>query len=81
MRKIILLCAVLVFTSCGGDPEEPECQICDYDGGGQITLCNNLNGTATVTLPGEAPEEVNLNGISFQSYISNLESQGIISCD
>ena len=80
MRKIILLCAFLAFTSCGGD-EEPECQNCDYDGGGVITLCNNLNGTATVTLPGEAPEEVNLNGISFQSYISNLESQGIISCD
>ena len=84
MRKIILLCAVLSFISCSDNSSatepEAECQTCDYDGGGNAILCDNKDGTATITLPGEATEEVNLNGISFSAYISNLENQGIISC-
>ena len=87
MKKIILICTVLAFISCSSssslEPEEPECKSCPYEingGIGNLSVCDNKDGTATVQLPGETPQIVPLNGLSFADYLNNLREQGIADC-
>lgn len=80
--SVVLLGAILVFTSCGNDDDSStpvtDCQICNLDLLGTIVspeYCDNGDGTITITLDGQEQTE-SLDGVTFSEFITALESFG-----
>lgn len=55
MNKIILTATLLTsitFISCGDDDSNSDCKLCSF-AGNKIEICDNENGTASVTAAGD----------------------------
>ena len=88
MNKFILgpfLIMTLVFNACGGNDDDgssKECQTCNQEFAGEIItseICDNGNGTFTITFNGEEETE-DLNVATFEQIIAAYEEFGA-SCD
>lgn len=86
MKKLILGALVilaLVISACSSDDDNDssnECQTCDQELEGQnfsSEICDNGNGTYTITFLGEEETE-DLNGASFTQIIAAYEALGAI---
>ena len=85
MKKFMflaLMIGALGFHSCGSDDDgnqnQNECQTCDLELLGIVIsseYCDNGDGTMTVTSEGQE-ETVDLEGLSFDAFISALEQIG-----
>ena len=61
------------------EEENRNCVTCEGSQLGTIEYCENEDGTVSATIDGET-SSIPLNGISFDAYITGLQSTGQISC-
>lgn len=77
MSILCVICLSVLFVQCGGGDDEPtlSCEDCELLSV-VTTYCDNGDGTVSVTLAGETTT-LNLEGISFEDFIANLEMVGV----
>ncbi len=84
MKKTLLTAAILTvfaFSSCSSsENDNSDCQSCSgtiQGVNGSGTVCDNGDGTFTVTDSTGASETESMGGQDFETIISILESQGL----
>jgi len=86
MKKIILSAfavCTLLFTACSsddsGDDNGQECETCTINLLGEdvsTEICDNEDGTVTISTEGEEDQTTDLMGLSFAQFIATFETGG-----